>query len=783
MMRRLLPFLLLMLTTGVAAQPAGTVRAQMDRIETAFDVHFVYDSGLPVEQPSKVTVNPQKSLRQNLTAVFRGTGINWSIKKNYVVLTREQKVQQRVQKALEAGERWLNDTLPPAMKVDTLPAAVKTALRQTGELLPGTFTTDMKALRGKVLSPVGENDPLKFAMTRPGVSSGAEGFSAIFARGGNLGSNLFTLDGMRLYGYSHLLGLTTAVPSEAISTMDFCLGGFGGEVGGLTASHIALHSPDLLESGFSGEASLSNTFLGASVTAPVVKDKTAVMVVGRWSPFGLEYNLLKKGFDKDGRMPSLSLGVWDLYAKAQWQLAPRHTLTLSGFGSRDGYVIGFPSADYTLGWENLAGHLSYVFAVTGNTTLTADVSYNHFKNRMEHEATIRGEESYVQLQSRIEEQNYAVTGRHTFLDGHFLVSEGLRHQRSLMSPGAAKVSESVVKVIEDAPYTESISRPTLTSGFLELEFNFGPVNLMTNVRGNYYKNNTAHMPDAWQGFAAEFSVRAKWRIIESLGIEATFDDRTQFDHTLEGTPLGWSLDLIVPTTKRLLPERAKQGYAGVFTAFGSHAVTVGGYYKKMQNLVYYTDAMALFTASAQGWSDHAEVGDGTSYGAEFLYEGRLLKTGLEWSLAYTWSKTDRSFLTIDGGKPFPARYDRRHILHAGTQWKGVSAAFTLQSGYWETVAAGQYIGYLPTSEVMLDYFSHPNNWQMPLYMRLDLGYQMDFTTGGDGTHPLQHSLTIGIFNVLNRHNPSMLAYDSDTKTWNQVSIFPIMPSIKYTLEF
>ena len=80
MMRRLLPILLLILSTGVAAQPAGTVRAQMDRIETAFDVHFVYDSGLPVEQPSKVTVNPQNSLRQNLTALFRGTGINWSIK-------------------------------------------------------------------------------------------------------------------------------------------------------------------------------------------------------------------------------------------------------------------------------------------------------------------------------------------------------------------------------------------------------------------------------------------------------------------------------------------------------------------------------------------------------------------------------------------------------------------------------------------------------------------------------------------------------------------------------
>ena len=123
---------------------------------------------------------------------------------------------------------------------DTLPAAVKTAVREKEESLPGTFRTDMKSLQGKVLSPVGENDPVKFAMTRPGVSGGAEGFSAFFARGGNLGNNLFTLDGVRIYGFSHLLGLTTSVPSEAVSSMTFCVGGFGGEQGGLTASRLPL---------------------------------------------------------------------------------------------------------------------------------------------------------------------------------------------------------------------------------------------------------------------------------------------------------------------------------------------------------------------------------------------------------------------------------------------------------------------------------------------------------------------------------------------------------------
>ena len=666
---------------------------------------------------------------------------------------------------------------------DTLQAAVKIGERRQQEALPGIFRTDMRSLRGKVLSPIGENDPIKYVMTRPGVAAGAEGFSAFFTRGGNLGNNLFTLDGVRIYGMSHLLGLTTVVPDGAIDAMDFCVGGFDGEHGGLTASHIALHSPDLLQRSPGGEASVSNTFLGASVTVPIVPDKAAAMVAARWSPFGLEYGLLKNGFDHDGRMPSLRLGVWDLYAKAQWQVAQRHELSLSGFGSRDDYVLGFSSADYTLGWNNVMGQLSYRFTLPA-TTIRADISYNSFTSRMEHAATVRGEESFLQLQSKMGEQRYAIAADHHFFADRLVLSEGLQVQRSRMSPGASKISESSITIVEDAPFTESISHPTLTALFVQLDGRIGPVSLMADVRKDFFNNHAKRTQERYRGSAWEFSALAKWQVFEGLALEATYDDRTQFDHTLEGTPLGWSLDLIVPATDRLLPERARQVYGGIFVSAAGQAFTLGGYYKKMDNLVYYTDAMAIFTSAATGWNDDARVGTGTSYGMELLYEGRLPSAGAEWNIAYTWSKTDRRFPDIDKGIPFPARYDRRHILNASASWKGISLAFTMQSGHWETVAAGQYLGYLPDgTTILMDYFSHPNNWQMPLYLRVDAGYRLDLTTGRDGAHPVSHGLTLGVFNILNRHNPSMLTYDSDTRTWNLVSLFPIMPSIKYTIEF
>ena len=663
---------------------------------------------------------------------------------------------------------------------DTLPAAVKTDLRRDAEHLPGVYRADMASLSGKVLSPVGENDPVKFAMTRPGVASGAEGFSAIFVRGGNLGNNLMTLDGVRIYGISHLLGLTTVLPDDAVASMDFCLGGFSGEQGGVTASHLNLYSPELDGSRAKGTVGISNSFLGASVQAPLLDKRASVFAAGRWSPFGLEYNLLRKGFDRSGEMPSLQMGVYDLYSKASLQIARSHRLDVSVLGTRDNYVLGFPGTEYLLGWENALAHLAYRWDV-GRTAVRADISYNHFKNDMEQEAVVLGDRSHLQLQTRIGEQSYGLTAKHSLMDGALRLSEGVQHRRTVMSPAAMKRSESAIPVIDDTPFLESVNRPSLTSGFFEAEGSMGPVELMATVRGNYYKNASARPAEACSLFAMEVSARFKWQLFSALRLELTYDDRRQFDHTLEGTPLGWSLDLIVPSTSLLLPERSKQVYGGLFSAFAGQHVSFGGYYKKMENLVYYTDAMALFTAAAQGWNDHAQVGGGTSYGAEFLYEGSLL--GVETSVAYTWSKTDRCFPNINNGNPFPARYDRRHILNASVRWKGLTGAFSLQSGHWETVPAGHYIGQLPYEDVVLSYYDHPNNYQMPLYVRFDLGYQFVLKGRPEVSHPLEQSLTVGVYNLLNRHNPSMLSYDAESKTWNLVSLFPIMPSLSWRMIF
>lgn len=101
------------------------------------------------------------------------------------------------------------DTLPPAIKID----------KRWLERELGMVRSDMKDIRA-VVAPLGEGDPVKWAQSLPGVAAGADLSSAMYVRGGNMGNNLVTLDGVPVYGYSHLLGICRSSVNNRICLYD-----------------------------------------------------------------------------------------------------------------------------------------------------------------------------------------------------------------------------------------------------------------------------------------------------------------------------------------------------------------------------------------------------------------------------------------------------------------------------------------------------------------------------------------------------------------------------------
>ncbi|MBQ2531706.1 MAG: TonB-dependent receptor plug domain-containing protein [Bacteroidales bacterium] len=640
---------------------------------------------------------------------------------------------------------------------DTLRAAVKTDTRSVMRTI-NKMESGADVLRG-VVSPMGEGDPIRWSQGLPGVSTGADGSSAMYVHGSNMGNNLFSLDGVPVYGYSHILGLTTTVPSGVIENASLSKGGFEGRYGNFTAAHLNITTRDPATDRVHAEGTLNNFLAGANVEAPLGRDKSFI-ASARISPIGLEYKAFSSLLPaRLAAFQDFRADVGDIYGKFNWTIDSRSSLSASTLLSLDqyGFTTGEGSRD-ALGWNNEIAILQY-HRILDRTDMDAQAYVNRYGSMQRQEKNYHGADNILSLNSRMLEaalsadfspQQYSVWK----LDYDFKT----RYSRFAMGPAGAHTGKGVMLVSCYAQATRDIPEK---------------LHLQAVMRGNYYWN----LSDGMMNLRPDASLSFKWNLSRSLALEGSADYVHQFYHTLEGLPLGWSSDVIVPSGRTAPPEYALQGNLGFSLVLGRHTASLGGYYKRMGNLVYYKYAQSLFTDAFAGWERSVDIGFGNSFGGEFLYE--YLGRDLYFRTAYTLSKTDRvGFATIcDGGK-FHARFDRRHILNMQGRWKGFSLAMTLQSGHWENGAPLTYHIYLPGLESEAEYYEGVNNFHMPTVFRLDVGYERTFHT-----KRAKHTVNLGVCNVTNHFNPFMLYYDAQAEGWKMLALLPVMPNFSWRVTF
>lgn len=693
---------------------------------------------------------------------------------------------------------------------DTLQAAVKTDSRSIF-VAPGVKRLDPMDF-SKMVSATGAGDAIKYIQTLPGVSTGIEGSSAYFVRGGNLGGNRVSIDGVPVYGCSHLMGFTSAYSPDMVEQLDFYVGGFPSEDSNFTDSHIAIKSKTGSFEKWSGNASISNFMVGGSAGGPIFKDRLSLLLALRASPINPEYELasdfLKKYLPKLEEFNAL---VGDVYAKLAYSINDSHIISLSTFHSIDNYHITYGN-DNMMKWQNSIINLEWKnLRPSGSSTIS--IAYDYFANSQGQNIMFKGNMNNLSVNSSISEITARWLEKRDF-GKYFHIQFGAGARKAYMNPYASAEPESEQTVSNPLDIAIYNANAQLEMSKTEL------FKLVGAFRGNIYTYKNMNKRDPVKVYP-EFSLSGNYTPLEWLTIEATADWTYMFYHLLEGIPMGWSVDMMIPADERRGPESARQFYAGLlFSLGGGHSISVGGYDKKSKGLVYFEKAVELFSPSRATWESNVIQGKGSSRGLEFLYE----KVGkvLDYRLAYTLSKTDRTFDGLNGNRPFPAKYDRTHILNFTTTATlcdndrcsvSVNSLFTFQSGYWETVPDGHYHVYplfgmtfqkyphfidpkqnmwynVPNGEwlgypeeymegIEINYYSGKiNNFRMPDYIRWDIGCSFHFKSS-----KCPSTLNVGVYNVLNRHNPFVVIYDADQGKWRQVSLFPIMPSISYTIEF
>ena len=664
---------------------------------------------------------------------------------------------------------------------DTLSASIKEASRFVNSGING-YQVRIGDVHN-LISPIGEADIIKYIQVLPGVSMGAEGSSAAYIRGGNMGGTRITLDGVPVYGNTHLLGFTQSVPLEIMEDAHVRISGFPADEGDFTDAYISMTTQNRIANHFSGTFSVSPAFISSLAKVPIIKNRLSVIGSARWSPTAMIWN----GFKLQDHISGVDLKdtkatVYDLFGKINWNISGKQRIFLSYFHSKDSYDYTWRQTQAEMSWQNSILNLKYHLD-TQTGCLDGGLSWNRLYSQQGQTQSVQAD-NLLGMTNSLSEWSARFSASYPLI-GADVFRIGLLFTQSSYLPNAYF---SLTDGRRPGIHTSSFSESSLYSriGTLSVQWEKGKNNLYlirTSGRLNLYQTDQTHD----LSFHPEYDLTGRLYFLPGFGLEVSIDKRKQFHHLLDGLPTGWSLDLIVPSDESFLPEESIQYSSSLFFEKGALSLSVNAYSKSMKNLVCYRNAINLFSPSLAGWKSDVDVGSGTSRGIEILAECVHGENTLR--IAYTLSKTDRQFPYINDGIAFPFQFDRTHILNVtgnGRLWHNdifdfiLSGLLTYQSGSWETLPEGVFHPWMFELQegTKIEYYSGINNYRMPSYFRLDLGGTFSRTT-----KKCSQKLYLGVYNATNRHNPITLVYDIDEERWKQISLLPILPTIKYSISF
>ena len=673
----------------------------------------------------------------------------------------------------------------------------------------------------------GEADLIKALQLMPGVQSGSEGNSGLYVRGGGPDENLFLLDGVALYNVSHLGGFFSAFNTDAIKNVTLYKGSFPARFGGRLSAVLDVTQNNGNDQQLHGNASIGLISAKFNLEGPIVKEKTTFSLSARRTyaellviPTIMWFNDLDKEQPAPGVVEEAKFDAgyyfYDLNAKLTHKFSEKSRLYGSFYMGEDEVygkinTVTSLNEDMRLGfrnrWGNLIGSLRWNYALTPKLFMNLSASYTQYKNNIvgsieklmgpndPHPSTIEGDYSTAirEVTARTD-FDYSPSPDHNVKFGgwftrHWFQPEVARgsvdYYDSIQMNGAFTMDSAILSGITPANEMVAFAEDdwSITDA---VKLNYGLHFSAFRVQNSFYPS-------------LQPRVSARVMLTPDLSLKAGYAWMRQYVHLLSTTSITLPTDLWVPVTDRVKPMESHQVAGGLFYSWSGVAdISVEAYYKHMDNLIEYKDG-ATFFGSSENWENLVVAGSGWSYGVEFLVQrevGRL--TG--W-LGYTWSRTmrlfDREGQVLNNGNPFPAKYDRRHDLSVVLSYKfsprfDVSATWVFSTGNTATLSTQTYPIATddpdeydrPGGTGTLTLFEGRNNYRMPNYHRMDIGanFHREFKRA-------RRTINVSVYNVYNRQNPYML-YQSATDGYNgyayslkQLSIFPILPSVAYTLFF
>ena len=627
---------------------------------------------------------------------------------------------------------------------------------------------------------LGEVDILKSIQLLPGVQSGSEGGTGLYVRGGGPDQNLILLDEAPVYNASHMLGLFSIFNSDAINDMELYKGGYPARFGGRLSSILDVKMKEGNNKRFEVSGGLGLISSRLTLEGPIVKDKASFVVSGRRTYVDLFTRPLNNA-NTDNRQWNVipDYAFQDINAKVNCKLGQNDKLFLSGYFGRDNFRFLDGRFDFGMDWGNTTGTLRWNHIFNEKLFMNATVVGSDYNYDISYNYTDRQIRLFSNIRDLTLKQDFDF-----FPGGNHFVRFGFSQtQHSLQPRGVNGGTTGTEFDFQSSPRFSSLESAAYISD---------DITLGARSRLHLGMRLSAFLTEGRNYASPEPRLSYLYRITPNLTFKGSYARMNQYVHLISNSAIPLPTDIWYPTTDQTQPERSDQVALGLNSLLWNGKLELNGevFGKYYQNLVEYSEGADL--VYFDDIESELTYGRGWSYGAElFLRKQKGDFTG--W-IGYTLAWSFRQFDEINGGMPFPNKFDRRHDISAVLHYK-LSPKWTL-SGNWiygtGNAVTLPYGGYYLTDvpelfgNIVPDY-QNRNSFRMPAYHRMDLSaiWHINPEKG--------HSeLVFNVYNLYSRRNTYFIYFDPKVTVDNeitirntpkQLSLFPVIPAITYNFRY
>ncbi len=646
---------------------------------------------------------------------------------------------------------------------------------------------------------LGERNILKVATALPGITTAGEGATGYNVRGGKADQNLILLDQAVIYNPTHFFGIFEALNPFTTKEANIYKGNIPVEYGGRLSSVFDITSKDASVTDFKGEASIGPVTSNLALEVPVIKDKSGFLVGGR----GAYSNWILRSLDEENLQNS-EASFYDVVAKYNHNINENNDLQLSGYFSNDRFSI---TSDSIYGYTNRLISAKWRHKFNDNTTADITVANSQYQFDIEFDTNSIND---FDLGFKVEETAFKYKMKSVVNSNHTL-DYGVSGKLYSLNPGKIEPRGqddivSFLEIPEERAFEGGIFLADKFKVSDKLLFDVGlrysffaalgasdqriyqenvPRSEQTLLETRTFDKN--EVIETYGG--PEIRAGLRYLFTKDFSVKASFNNSYQFIHLLSNNTTISPIDTWKLSDINIKPQQANQYSLGFYKNFNGNdfELSLEGFYKDQKNILdFKTGAKLLLNETIE-----TEVlqGEGQAYGAELLIRKNAGK--LNGWLSYTYS---RSFFKLDSefdeervnnGKFFPSNFDKPHDISLVTNYKftrrfSLSTNFVYQTGRPVTFPVGNFV--FNGSEFVL--FSDRNQFRIPDYFRLDLGFNVE---GNHKKNKLAHSFwTFSIYNVFGRNNPYSVFFVTEGGEIRPLksSIFAIpVPSITYNFKF